>query len=206
MSFRRYIPALAGVWLALQCPGPVHADNDSTRIALGLDVGASVPGMTSFYSHGIGKAYVLSGQFGEWRLDWRVGESYDLRQANDLGAHVDGSMTSHSMSVARVFGGPLRPALSLGAARLSTSLATIDPSGRVVATTRDGIGLIVGAEAGHPISSNLELLVGVRGYLLQWEEVAGPVIYEADETSFSSGVEPEAGIPISMTVGVRVFW
>ncbi len=182
-------------------------DMDEVRITVGLDLGAVVPATGSnLYALGAGKAYVVTSQFGNWRLDWRVGESYDLQQSTELGASVDGRFSSQSMSIGRVFGGALHPTLSCGAALLSTSLPTIAANGQVVASERDGVGIVLAAEVRHTLASRLDLVGSVRGYSVKWEQVPGSVITEANETGFMQSTAPEAGIPISANIGLRIVW
>ena len=180
-------------------------DLDDARITLGVDVGAAVSG-GDFYSFGAGKAYVFALQYGQWRLDWRLAESYDLTQEADLGATVDGEFASHTMSVARVLPFTMRPTIGLGAALVSSSAPTIASDGRVTAVERSGVGLVASAEVSHTVAETFDIVFGVRAYFVKWEEVSGSVIYEADSTSFKEGVEPDLSPPMSASLGIRVIW
>jgi hypothetical protein len=197
--------ALGLLWFA---PGIAYADDDDfdmddIRITAGFDVGAALPG-SDFYSYGAGKAYVLAGQFGHWRLDWRLAESYDLQQAADLGATVDGQFSSHTMAISRVFGGSVRPAIGFGAALVSSSLATLNQENRVITQDRTGIGAVAAAEVSHTVADTFDVVFGVRAYLIKWEEVPGTVLYSADSMSFEEGVEPDDSLPLSASVGLRI--
>ena len=201
MAFRTGMLGL-GVALLLAClRAEARADS---HFAVGMDVGAAAPINSEFFDVGFGTAYVASVAARNWKLDWRVGESYSLYMKNDLGASVDGDMTAHSMSLSRVFGGRLHPQLGVGAALLSSSYASIDEENYVQVIERDGVGLVGSGQIALDLNSRIALVFGARAYWIQWEELSASVIYEASDMGFTEGVEPKTSIPFAGSLGVRL--
>lgn len=192
--------------LSVASRSEAHPDDGrrANSVSVGIDFGYALPRSGDFLSGGYGKSFVLEFSRRNWRVDWRLGESYSLKVKDFPDVDVGASMDVQSFSFSYIFPGAFRPKLGLGAAIFSSSVAFLDSEDVVQVQGRGGLGVVASGELVYVKTPRLHFVLSGRAYFVEWERVSAPVIVNADNSMIEESIEPDNGIPISLSLGLRI--
>lgn len=182
---------------------PASKKQDTRGILIGADLGiGSGGGGSDLFGAGLGSSLSFGYRSGTYTLIFRLAESYDLSPDSALQEALDGSFKPSSVvfSYWLSLHDDWRLGLGGGPALVSSSYVTSE-NGVVGVAEREAVGAALMLAASLPLGSAVNFVVSMHGYALFWEHPAEVVIEDVADEMVVRTVDPNNGMPLSLSAG-----